>query len=266
MRIVLVTDSHLAPLDAKASANWRAAREFTSRSRADLTIHLGDITAAGFDLEGEFTHAATLIAEWPTPMRLLPGNHDIGDNPPGPETPSKHPLDPARLAAYRRAFGPDYWAAEIEGWWLIALDAQLFGLGDEHEAAQWDWLTARATEAAGRPIMLLSHKPLFQHGPDDAEPHIRYVPLVQRRRLMTLFAGLDLRLVLSGHTHQYLDRVIEGIRHIWLPATSYCFADSLQERIGEKIVGLGLLELDGDRCRVDLACPDGMTRHIYRAG
>jgi 3',5'-cyclic AMP phosphodiesterase CpdA len=264
MRIVLVTDSHLTSADADGDANWKAAREFVRFSHADLTIHLGDLTADGFGMPDEFAHAQARLVDWPTPLRLLPGNHDIGDNPPGPETPSKHPLAPARLAEYRARFGSDYWAVALEGWWLIALNAQLFGLGGALEAEQWDWLEARAAEASGRPVLLLLHKPLFQGGPDDAEPHIRYVPLAPRRRLRALIAPLDLRLVLSGHTHQYLDRMLDGVRHVWVPATSYCFPESMQERVGEKIVGLGLLELTADRYRFDLVCPDGMAQRIYR--
>ena len=39
-------------------------------------------------------------------------NHDIGDNPVKPGAASGHPLDPARLADYRRLFGPHRWSLE----------------------------------------------------------------------------------------------------------------------------------------------------------
>ena len=38
-------------------------------------------------------------------MRLLPGNHDIGDNPAGPSAKSdEHPLDLGRLNGYSEHF------------------------------------------------------------------------------------------------------------------------------------------------------------------
>jgi hypothetical protein len=61
---------------------------------ADLTVHLGDIA---LDAPGDGTQPETARAMcegWPTPFRFLPGNHDIGDNPPGPEVPAKEPLEP----------------------------------------------------------------------------------------------------------------------------------------------------------------------------
>jgi hypothetical protein len=113
-------------------------------------------------------------------------------------------------------------------------------------------------------VALLLHKPLFWRDPTEDVPHIRYVPTAPRRKLLNLLAALDLRLVLSGHTHQYIDHSIGGVRHIWLPSTAFCFPDAMQERIGEKVTGLGMLELTGDRHRFDLVCPEGVLRHDLR--
>ena len=112
-------------------------------------------------------------------------------------------------------------------------------------------------------MALLLHKPLFRHDPREDEPHIRYVPRASRLRLLELLAPLDLRLVLTGHTHQYVDHVIDGVRHIWLPSTAFWFPDTMQERIGEKITGLGTLELTADGHRFALACPDDVIAHNF---
>ena len=39
----------------------------------------------------------------------------------------------------------------------------------------------------------------------------------------------------------------------------------MQARVGEKLVGIGLLELDDDTMRFELCCPDGMARHDLSA-
>ena len=261
MRIALVTDSHLAPAAKAFNANWDAVRNYIGRADADLTIHLGDITLDAWSDPLQHDFARTASRDWPTPLLFLPGNHDIGDNPPGPHTPSKHPLDLDRLAEYRASFGADYWAKSADGWWLIGLNAQLFGTGTAAEAEQWKWLGARIGEAAGRPGALLLHKPLFWRDSAEDVPHIRYVPLVPRQRLLDLLGAIDLRLVLSGHTHQYVDHVIKGVRHIWLPSSAFLFPDAMQDRIGEKITGLGMLYLTDDAHRFDLVCPEGVSRH-----
>ena len=129
-------------------------------------------------------------------------------------------------------------------------------------SAPWkpSWLAEIALNE-GRPIALLLHKPLFQTAPDDAAPHIRYVPLAPRRRLLELLDRADVRIVLSGHTHQYLDRTIAGRRHVWLPSTGFYIPDGVQDRVGEKVVGLGVLELDDGLCRFELVCAEGVRRH-----
>jgi 3',5'-cyclic AMP phosphodiesterase CpdA len=261
VRIAVVADSHLAP-DAHAfDRNWRGVRDYVASLDAHLTVHLGDVTVDGLGDPDHFRHARALAAAWPTPIRYVPGNHDIGDNPPGPGIAAKHPLDPARIGAFRAALGPDYWALDADGWRVIALNAQLLGTATREETEQWSWLAAAAAEARGRPVALLLHKPLFQDSPLDGKPHHRYVPLAPRRRLLELLSDVALRVVLSGHTHQYRDRTVEAVRHVWLPSTAFYLPDELQERLGEKVTGLGVLDLTPGGLRFHLVCPEGVVRN-----
>lgn len=46
-----------------------------------------------------------------------------------------------------------------------------------------------------------------------------------------------------------------------MPSTAFILPDEMQVRIGEKLVGIGLLDLGESAARFDLWCPDGMTRH-----
>jgi 3',5'-cyclic AMP phosphodiesterase CpdA len=261
MRVLLITDSHLAPTISAFNANWTAVRTFAHRVRADLTVHLGDITLDGAGDPAQYEFARTMCEDWPTPIHFVPGNHDVGDNPPGPGVTCDQPLDETQLARYRAHFGPDYWALAADGWRLVGLNTQLFGTDTATEAGQWEWLRAQACLCEVEPTAILLHKPLFQDSPADTKPHARYVPIAARRRMLDLLRPLDVRLVLSGHVHQYLDRCFDDIRHIWLPSTAFYLPDTLQERIGEKVTGVGLLELTRHGHRFDLICPDGVTRH-----
>jgi 3',5'-cyclic AMP phosphodiesterase CpdA len=261
MRIALVSDSHLAPIAPALDANWCAVRRHIAQDGIDLTIHLGDITLDGFSDPAQLDHARRLSTDWPTPLLFIPGNHDIGDHRPAPDMPAEEPLDLALRDRYRATFGSDHWRIAAENWQLIAIDAQLLGTDTAAEAEQWDWLGGELRESSGRPVALLLHKPLLHVDPADDAPHIRYVPSAPRRRLLELLGLVDLRLVVSGHTHQYLDRMVGRTRHVWLPSTAYIFPDSKQEPIGEKVTGLCVLEVTGDQHRITLVRPEGVERH-----
>lgn len=262
MRILLVSDSHLAPAAHPCNDNWQAVRHYAGRSGADLTLHVGDITLDGINAPAQHAWALGSCADWPTPLRFLPGNHDIGDNPSTPDNAVKDPLDLDRLYQYRDDFGSDYWVQTAGAWQVIGLNAQLFGTGVAAEAEQWAWLEDALAQAGRQPLALVLHKPLFLDDPEEASvPLIRYVPVAPRRRLLALLRRSDLRLVLSGHTHQYLDRVIAGVRHIWLPSTAFIIPDVRQTRVGEKVTGVGLLELSPEGHGFDLVVPDGVERH-----
>jgi 3',5'-cyclic AMP phosphodiesterase CpdA len=260
VRIVLVSDSHLAPTAGAFNDNWGAVRAFIAAANADLTIHLGDVTVDGPKHPEQFAHVQAISEGWPTPIRYLPGNHDIGDSAPGPGLPSQEPLRTDRIEDFRRAFGADYWALDAEGWRLLGLNAQLFGSDTAEESAQWSWLQEQMSGSRGVPALVFLHKPLFQTLPSDEEPKRRYVPAAPRRRLYELF-GADLRAVISGHVHQYLDRRIDGVRYVWLPSTAYFMPDEVQDRVGEKITGVGVLELADGAMQFHLVCPEGLLRH-----
>jgi hypothetical protein len=87
------------------------------------------------------------------------------------------------------------------------------------------------------------HKPLFLYGPQDDEPHVRYIPEAPRRRLLALLRCHELGFILSGHAHQSRRLVRDGVEHRWAPSTAFCLPDGMQERIGDKEVGVLTLTL-----------------------
>jgi 3',5'-cyclic AMP phosphodiesterase CpdA len=260
MRIGVITDTHLGERAPALAANARAAMDFFDRSGADLTIHLGDVTLDGPRHPAEFDFAKALFADFRTPVRFIPGNHDIGDNPGAESDPAHPPPDTDQLSAWRDRFAADRWSIQADGWTLIGLNAQVLGLQDEEERAQSDWL-ADAVAGARGPIALFVHKPLYRDGPADEIRHPRYLPLEPRRALMRLLAGKDLRLIASGHTHQWRRHGSDGIDHLWAPSSAFVFPDEIQESIGEKLVGAALLTLGPGGHQVSLERPAGMVRH-----
>ncbi|MBN8816305.1 metallophosphoesterase [Sphingomonas sp.] len=257
MQIALISDTHLTPFEPAFDANLLAAKRWISTQAIDLTIHLGDITADGAVRSDELGYAAAQLADWPSPLRMIPGNHDIGDNP--GET-AKTLVSPQRLDRYEAAFGWSYWMQQTAGWTLIGLNAQLLGRCDTLEAEQATWLEALLPSITG-PVGLFLHKPLFREGPADTSRHHRYVPVAARDDLLRRLAAIDLRFVASGHTHQSRKLHIGGVEHVWVPSTAFVLPDVAQERIGEKETAMMLLTLTADAYDFALVHPAGMVEH-----
>jgi 3',5'-cyclic AMP phosphodiesterase CpdA len=260
MRFVLVSDTHLTPRTPAFGDNWAVVRAWIEAVEPDVVINLGDITADGAHDPRELDAARAAFDGLPGDVRFIPGNHDIGDNPIEPGAPSDHPLDPQRLADYRRLFGPDRWSIECGAWQIVGLNAQLCGTGTDAEDEQLAWLAERLRDREG-PLGVMLHKPLFRNGPGDAEAHVRYVPVAPRRRLLASLASRDLRFVASGHVHQARRLHVDRVEHVWVPSAAYCLPDAMQERIGDKVVGVVTLEVTDAGHRFETVTPSGLLRH-----
>jgi len=88
----------------------------------------------------------------------MPGNHDVGDEPPGQDP--DQIVDADRLARWDSYFATDRWALDAGGWRLLGVNAQPFGSSLAREHAQIQWLDEHVN-TAGRPIALFLHKPLY---------------------------------------------------------------------------------------------------------
>lgn len=249
MRIALIADTHLSARSPECVANWHAARRAVGRLGADLTVNLGDITLDGQTHGDELAFASRLMQQWPTEMRCVPGNHDLGDGS------GEMPLDDRLLRVYGNIFGPDHWVIKAGDWKLLGSDSA-------QEAALWAWIANQVGHAADHAhTVLLLHRPMLRPRSGELTRKGRYVSRAATERLLKGPLQSTLRLVVSGHTHQYIDTTVDGVRHLWMPSTAFILPDDIQTRIGEKLVGIGLLDLGEDAARFDLWCPDGMRRH-----
>jgi 3',5'-cyclic AMP phosphodiesterase CpdA len=82
-RIVVLSDIHLSPTHGFFWENWCVAREFANATKADAVIVNGDLAINGPDSDAEIAFAATALASLRMRVMALPGNHDVGDEPPG---------------------------------------------------------------------------------------------------------------------------------------------------------------------------------------
>ncbi len=260
MKIALVSDTHLSARAPQFNANWDRALDWITARQFGAVIHLGDITADAALHPEELRFAKGRFDPLGDAVRFLPGNHDIGDNPATVGSFPEHPLDLQRVKQYHDVFGADCWWFRAQHWQCVGINAQLYGTGTDLEAQQDRWLQDVVARDDG-PLALFLHKPLFRDGWADSEVHGRYVPPAARQRLQAILPSKRLKLVVSGHAHQARRIDCDGAAHIWMPSTAFCIPDALQERLGQKIVGLAVLDLTGGEADLQYFIPPGMICH-----
>lgn len=223
-RLVQVADLHLGAGEEHHLDNWNQILAWTERERPDLVVVNGDLVMGDPDDAVDRAYARSQIERLPVPYRILPGNHDIGDNVISGKMPQR--VNAARVASFRQHHGDDRWAFSSAGWGFIGLNSQLFGsAGLAEEAAQWDWLERSLAGLAGSPVALFLHKPLFLDHPseaDAADETLRQSCLdrASRLRLLALAQAHGVKLVSCGHKHQTRTFSLDGIYHFWAPSTA----------------------------------------------
>ena len=257
--IVVLSDIHLSPTHGFFWQNWCVARDFAEAAKADAVIVNGDLAINGPDSDAEIAFAATALKNMRTPVMALPGNHDVGDEPPGQD--SDQIIDEDRLTRWDSSFATDRWALDAGGWRLVGVNAQLFGSGLAREHAQDHWLDAQLS-TAGRRTALFLHKPLFLGSPaDDVVSPASMVPSA-RTRLLDKLNRSDVRLIVSGHLHQHRDRTFGGQRHLWVSAVAFA---APQAHGGDGRCGVTVLDFSQGNVEVTIERPRGLVSHDLAA-
>lgn len=247
-RVTIVSDTHLSPDAPEANDNWDAVVRYVDVVAPDLVIHVGDLSLDGAHDADDLHHARWQLDRLSVAWHAVPGNHDVGDNP-WPGSPDNSTMDTDRHRRWLDIVGADHWSLELNGWMLLAINAQLFGSGLEAEAAQWAWLEQRLGEGGSeQPTALITHKPIAATDVELADaPPYRFVPPPVRRRLTDMLAGRHLALVVSGHVHQYRVIDLAATRHLWAPTTWAVLPEDVQPTLGVKRCGVVSVELGTDR-------------------
>ena len=258
-RIVVLSDIHLSPTHGFFWENWCAARAFANAASADAVIVNGDLTINGADSDAEIAFAANALMNLRAPVKTLPGNHDVGDEPPGQDP--NQIIDADRLARWDRFFAGDRWTLDVGGWRLVGVNAQLLGSGVAREEAQDEWLDEKLDAAAG-PIALFLHKPLFLELPTEDVITPACIAPPARARLLDGLDRYDVRLIVSGHLHQHRDRTLAGLRHLWVPAVAFA---APQAHGGDSRCGITVLDFCSDGLQVTIERPRALVSHDLAA-
>lgn len=258
-RVIQISDTHLSRAKSYCVPNFEAIKGIVSAERPDLVVNSGDIALDGAGNEDDLAFARACHEGLDAPLRTIPGNHDLGDNPWSDTV--AHPITEARRERYLKHFGDDFWRLDANRWLLIGLNAQLFGSGLAAEEEQWAFLAEAAASADRRPVALFVHKPLFLEQRDETDVNHRYVNPDYRRRLFDTLGDAALRLVASGHVHQHRHRRLDGIDYCWAPSTAFVLPDRTQPLLGTKRVGYTAYSFGADAVEIEAVEAPELTNH-----
>lgn len=176
----------------------------------DVVLATGDLVDGG--TAGEYHHLRELLAPFPMPVYLIPGNHD-----------DRSALCKAfRDHAYLpRPGAPVYYVLEEFPVRLLALDTVVPGAaGGALDAAQLDWLEARLAAAAHEPTLIFMHHPPIWTGircmdgiglePGSAA---RLAAIVSRHR--------QIERIVCGHVHRAIQARWRGTVVSICPSTAF---------------------------------------------
>jgi hypothetical protein len=178
-RLIQISDPHLARNRPTLTENFHRVSEYIDVTRPDMVINSGDVSFDGPTNRDDLEFAKTLHAALPVECRIIPGNHDVGDNPTAVGPRPTQSVTPETMDTFLSIFGEDRWRFDAAGWSFIGLNSQVMNTGLAREAEQFEWLASQLSAVGGKPLALFLHKPLYLNAPGDPElaaTAIRYIP------------------------------------------------------------------------------------------
>lgn len=253
MRLIQISDTHVSAEHRFFAENLEATSKWLRAQGVPLFVHTGDLGMDAAGKEVDLHASRQWLAGLGAAVHCVPGNHDVGDR---SEINPRQPVNDERLSQWRDAIGPDRWVLDQGGWRLVGVNAMLLGSGHPEEEAQYAWFDqALDTDL---PVAIFLHKPLFIEAADEPPRGYWSVAPQPRQRLMASMRRARVRLVASGHLHQHHQQLVDGIRYVWCPASSFVCGDSQEELGGERRLGAVVHDFGADAVTSTFMRPEGL--------
>ena len=182
---------------AQETINFERAITAANRLRPAFVVVTGDLTNREGDAAqiAEYRRIASHL-DRAIPLYSVAGNHDVG-----------LPTTAANLAAYRKAYGPDWYTFERGGVYGIVLNSSLIkepAGSPTDRGAQDAWLRETldgAKRAGKRNVIVFQHHPWFLSMPDEKDQYFN-LPDSTRRSYLDVLQRAGVRHVFAGHYHR----------------------------------------------------------------
>lgn len=224
---IFLPDLHLRP-DSLVEMNFTLIAEQISELNPDFIITGGDMiyTAKNTDEKQAgklFDYMDSKLKQLGKPVYLTMGNHELVGILPGSGIDESNPLWGKRL--YEKRYGTRYSSCDVSGWKFFFLDGVKIlekekNYTQEVDSLQIEWIRAELMKTDQEvPIIISIHTPLIN-------PRAMMDPntsalTTNSQHVLELFREHNLKMVLQGHNHLYMNLFIHGIQFISGGSTSY---------------------------------------------
>ena len=229
VRIAQVSDAHLSADKPFFTPNFHRIAQDIREGGFDFLLATGDLNLLGENSEEELAHGIREHAAIGPELLCVPGNHDVGNDP----VRGNNIATPQRVQAWNRHAGESAWVRDLPGWRLLGLDCQSLEFHD----AQWSVIAKAMGSLGTRRLALIQHMPLSTGTLADGQRVYWSLTPPMRQRLMGALGDQRPAVVISGHVHQWRDRIADGMRQVWAPSTAFILGDAFQATYGTKVVG-----------------------------
>lgn len=255
MKLVQISDTHVTHRGGITNENFeRVARFINTELRPDLVVHTGDVVILNPDDAADRETARDLMALISAPVKVLPGNHDVGEF--GDKPCAGFAATSERTNAFTDVFGPDHWVEIVGDYAVIGFNSEILTTGICEEDAQWQWLDTVAGQVGDRPAMISCHKPFWSPLPGYTD-HNLAIPEATREAMLAALDGVSLIAFGSGHLHHYSIATRGDAITVSAPSTAFVVTGGEHaDMLGPGLNQLGVVEY---------RCEDGGVQAYFRA-
>lgn len=224
---VFLPDLHLNP-DSTIAANFDRLATQINNLRPDFVITGGDMIYTAKNLDEKkaktlFDFMKIKLHKLNMPVYYTIGNHEIVGLLPESGMEISHPMWGKGL--YEKLFVKRYYSFIQSGWKFFSLDGIKILEKERNytqgvDSAQIEWLKSelKITDK-NMPSVIVIHTPLINpHAIENSRDRF----LAQNSEtVLNLFKNFNLKIVLEGHTHLYMNLLYQGVHYISGGSTAY---------------------------------------------
>jgi len=224
---IFLPDLHLNP-DTEVLTNFTSVSKQVNRLRPDFVITGGDMIYTAKSVDDK--KASVLydlmdeqLEKFRMPVYLTMGNHETVGITSESGIDSSNPMWGKKM--FEERYNKRYYSLNYEGWKIFVLDGirirekeKDYTSGIDEEQIKWieNELMSTGKET---PIVIVIHTPLINpHAITDSGSDVLSV---NSERVLGLFENNNLKIVLQGHNHIYMNLYINGKHYISGGSTAY---------------------------------------------